>query len=390
MSVPGSVRLAGRWLAESGIQHRDRDIRLNGGVAAWYEQDKKIYPFLYSEITGYALSAWAFLGRILGGSPYLKNMERAERWLACHAQLPHGGIKTRMYLVKHYASPNYSFDNGRVYAFDTAMAGYGVMQLYRLSRRPDHLMFARDLFRFLTGKMRRKDGLFHAFYDSRTRRTGEDLEKWSDQCGSFHAKHALFFVDYHRFAGEADGARAAENLLDAACRLQKMDGRFVTSRGDGSTHLHPHAYTLEGLLYGGVFLKKPAYVKAAARGFRWMLNGVSGDGSVSSNHIEGKFSHHERSDIVAQALRIGAILYALDPSAWKPVLPTLAKIREHLMLFQFLGRGRQRGGFVYGAATDGLQRPHLNAWATMFALQAVWMHEEFVVRRKKAVLDAFV
>ena len=59
------IRLAARWLSESGIQHRDRDPKLNGGVAAWYEADKRLYPFLYSEITGYALSAWCFLNKVL-------------------------------------------------------------------------------------------------------------------------------------------------------------------------------------------------------------------------------------------------------------------------------------------------------------------------------------
>ena len=59
-----SVRRASDWLTESGIQHDGPDPSLEGGVAAWYEMDAKIYPFLYSEITGYALTAFLFLHRL--------------------------------------------------------------------------------------------------------------------------------------------------------------------------------------------------------------------------------------------------------------------------------------------------------------------------------------
>ena len=53
-------------------------------------------------------------------------------------------------------------------------------------------------------------------------------------------------------------------------------------------------------------------------------------------------------------------------------------------------KGPQAGGFLYGADTDGRLRIHLNAWASMFALQALWMYEEFVVRRKPVNLESFI
>ncbi len=393
MKIPRSersVRSAARWLSASGIQNRSRDPKLNGGVAAWYESDKKQYPFLYSEITGYALSAWAFLYNAFKVRSYLGNAKAAAQWLERSAEIPDGGIKTRFYLVKGYVLPNYCFHYGRVYAFDTAMVGYGALQLYRHTKDPELLQFSERLFRFLVDKMRRKDGLFHAYYDSKGGRVGEDLEKWSDQAGSFHGKLALFFVDYHLWTHSVEAKRRASELLDAVCKLQKPDGRFITGKADASTHLHPHAYTLEGLFYAGALLNKPAYLKAARRGFEWMLKGVSDDGSVSSNYMNGRFSHHERSDIVAQTLRIGAVLFALDKKASAAYLPTLEKIRQHLLLFQEQTKGLQQGGFVYGAATDGLQRPHLNAWATMFALQALWMHDHFVGRKGALRLDSFI
>lgn len=387
---PQSVLQAGQWLLGSGIQHRGPQKNLKGGVSAWYELDKKIYPFLYSEITGYALSTLVFLNRIHPHKKWIEHAQLAAQWLSKNAIQKNGGVKTRLYLVKHYVSPNYSFDQGRVYAFDTAMVGYGLMQLYRLCPTQPVLDSAQRVLNFLIGSMRKEQSIFYPYYDSKRNKCGEDFGKWSDQAGSFHVKCALFLIDAYRLLGIAACQKASTALLNAALKQQKRDGRFVTGEKDGSTHLHPHSYTLEGLLYGAVHLKREDCLDAAFRGFEWMLKGVSTDGSVSSIYENGRFSHHERSDIVAQVLRIGSILYGLAPKDLQKYLPILDKVRRHLLLFQYQGDKKQAGGFIYGFATDGLIRNHLNTWATMFAIQALWMHEEFVVRKNPVCLDAFV
>ena len=385
-----SIRSAGHWLSSSGIQNVSRQKKLRGGVSAWYELGKKIYPFIYSEITGYAISTWVFLNRITPDPLWIKNAKAAADWLIDNAMHPNGGVKTRLYLVKHYVSPNYSFHTGRIYSFDTAMAGYGLIQLFQATGEDRFFKAADSMLRFLIQRMQKKDGTFYPYFDSALRRPGEDLEKWSDQCGSFHAKLALFFTDYFDVTGDRAVAALITKLLDATLKSQEKEGRFLTGRKDGSTHLHPHSYTLEGLVYSGIYFKREDYLRAALRGFLWMMKGVSSDGSVSSIYEKFKFSHHERSDIVAQTLRLGSMLYSIFPTRLRPLLPALASIKKHLLLFQNGDAGRQRGGFLYGAATDGLMRDHLNAWATMFALQALWMHEAFVEKKKPVCLESFV
>lgn len=384
------VKKAADWLCRSGIQNLSRNPKLRGGVASWYEIDAKIYPFLYSEITGYALSTHLFLCRVRSDPKMLRSAHLGAGWLLRNALHADGGLKTRYYLVKHYVSPNYCFYQGRIYAFDTAMAGYGLLQLHKAEPCEEYDEAIRRIASFLLHKMRKKDGSFYPYYDSSARRCDEDLEKWSDQGGTFHAKLALFLIDYHRLTGIPSYRQAATELLDGVASAQEKDGRFITGKKDVSTHLHPHAYTLEGLLYGAHHLKRKDYLKAARKGFEWMLRGVSDDGSVSSIYQHGSFSHHERSDIVAQALRLGSVLYAMDSSSVSAHLPRLEKIRSHLLLFQHGSGTRQAGGFVYGAATDGLMRVHLNAWSTMFALQALWMHDAFVRRRRPFWLESFV
>ena len=153
--MAASVKRASDWLSRSGIQNASRDPKLRGGVGAWYETDKKIYPFLYSEITGYALSTWMFLQAINPRSSSLPSAERAADWLIRNALFADGGVKTRLYLVEHYVSPNYSFDSGRVYAFDAAMVGYGLVQLAKRSPKPKYVQAARQILSFLLRRMRR-------------------------------------------------------------------------------------------------------------------------------------------------------------------------------------------------------------------------------------------
>lgn len=384
------VLLASGWITGSGIQHKGSDPSLRGGVSAWYEIDEKIYPFLYSEITGYALTTFLFLHRIYGQGKFLKSAQDASNWLIQNALHADGGVKTRFYLVKHYVSPNYCFHHGRIYSFDTAMVGYGLLQYFKVSKEEKTLRAVEKILDFLTTRMRKKDGAFYPYFDSKTKKCGEDLEKWSDHGGAFHGKLALLFVDTYRLLKIPDHRKIAAKLLEGCLSAQKADGRFITGKKDQSTHLHPHAYTLEGLLYAGIHLKRNDFIEGAFKGFLWMLHGVSLDGSVSSIYVKDSFSHHERSDIVAQTLRIGSILYAVWPKRMRSHLGILSTIKRHLLLFQHSGGKREGGGFVYGSATDGLMRMHLNAWSTMFALQALWMYENWVSRRKKMSLECLI
>jgi hypothetical protein len=378
------------WLIESGIQNNRSDPKVQGGFSAWYEIYKRRYPFIYTEITGYALSTLVFLNRIHPDPVFLKRAHKAALWAIRNAFHPKGGVKTRYYLVRRYETPNYTFNAGRMYAFDTAMVGYGLMQLYRVSPKKIYLDYAVEAWDFLSLVLSKKDGSLYPYFDVRTLKRDEDFAKWSDQAGSFHAKCAMFFIDLYRHEPKRAYRDAAVKLLDGVVRKQDQSGRFITSLKDRSTHLHPHCYTLEGLLYGGHYLGKGAYIDSALEGFRWMRHAISDDGSVSSIYDSSGFAYHERSDIVAQALRIGSVLWGLDKIKGTQMKSLLAKVREHLLLFQFTEEGTQEGGFLYGADTDGRMRVHLNAWSTMFALQALWAHETFVDKGRDVCLDCFI
>ncbi len=379
-----------RWLLHSGTQNLSRDPKKRGGFAAWYEIDRDLYPFLYSEITGYALTTLVFLNSFSPDRLQIRRAELAADWLMRCARLPKGGVKTRYYLVKDYETPNYSFHHGRVYTFDTAIVAYGALQLYKATQKKRYLDWAWEMTHFMLQKMRRPDGLFHAYYDSVPARTGEDLEKWSDQAGSFHAKLALHFTDLWRITRDPRLKRTTCDLLDASLGLQRREGRFITNLGDGSTHLHPHCYTMEGIVYAAFHMELKKYLKPLKKAMLWTLTAVGEDGSISTMHKDGQFDFHERSDIVAQVLRMGSILYAMGVCRDAGTAVLLKKIREHLALFLYPGKSDQRGGMLYGAATDGRVRVHLNTWCAMFALQAFRYHDQYVIAGKELELEHLI
>ena len=94
--------------------------------------------------------------------------------------------------------------------------------------------------------------------------------------------------------------------------------------------------------------------------------------------------------MIAQILRLGSMAYAVQSK--DPVIPpeSLKKIRQRLLFYQFTSDCHQTGGFMYGSDEDSQVKTHLNAWVSMFALQALWMHDTFVVHKKPLQLESFV
>lgn len=145
----------------------------------------------------------------------------------------------------------------------------------------------------------------------------------------------------------------------------------MTNRSDRSTHLHPHCYAAEGLLVLGQALGEGRFTDAAARAADWALTLGRQDGGWTSFVSEkGEAVLCERSDVLAQILRLALVLREVGAGRpeWEEPIQSLA---DRLLLFQAPGGEPGSGGFRYGQDLDGVDRLHLNAWCSMFALQAL-------------------
>ena len=63
------------WLVNSGIQAE------NGGYYAWFNSTEARYSFLYSEITGYAITSLLFLNKLFRDEHYLLSAKKAANWI---------------------------------------------------------------------------------------------------------------------------------------------------------------------------------------------------------------------------------------------------------------------------------------------------------------------
>ena len=66
-----AVDLALSWLVETDIRHADGSEASLGGVNQGYNWRERSYPFVYSEITGYAVSTFVDAYRWTGDERYI-------------------------------------------------------------------------------------------------------------------------------------------------------------------------------------------------------------------------------------------------------------------------------------------------------------------------------
>ena len=202
------------WLLNSGIQSGE------GGFYGWEDLESNGYSYLYSEITGYAITALCFLYEITKDDIYITRAKKAAKWIIDRAMHPGGGVLTRDYATA--AVEHCSFERGNIYAFDCGTVAFGMLKLYRITKMREFLDAAKRIISFLEINMLKKNGLFYPIYDTKNKRTHQEDTKWSKQSGSFHCKLALCFCEL------ADIEKnIAENLINASIENFFQNERFI-------------------------------------------------------------------------------------------------------------------------------------------------------------------
>ena len=367
------VDLAADWMLSSGIQSNE------GGFYAWYDLAKKSPSFIYSEITGYAITALLFLKNIYNDDTYLEKARKAASWINNYALLKQGAVKTRLYENDSSADKLYSFSGENIFSFDLGMVLYGMINLYKSTKEKIFLESCVKMADFLLDKMYKNDGSFHAIYNVNTEKAHEFFDKWSNQSGSFHSKLGLGLVDMFDVTKNKKYIDAARAICEYALNKQEASGRFITNFADKTTNLHPHCYSTEGLLYVGSYLKSEKFINAAKKAVIWIFDNISG-GKIDElyNPKTNNFNKFQRVDALSQSLRLG-VIFEMDRKK-------LGALKDFILEHQYLkGDSNQIGGFLYSKNTE-----HINCWSTMFALQALAIYEnnQFISKDKK--IDLFI
>lgn len=372
ITIEDRVDLIKDWLLNSGIQSGE------GGFYAWQDMEDNSHPYLYSEITGYAITTMCFLYKLTKDDAFIKSAGRSAQWILQHALDSSGGVLTRDYIKN--SIEHYSFERRNIYSFDCAMVAFGMLKLYKETGDKKYLACADNIINFLNKNMQKSNGLYYPVFDIKKKGPYEDTEKWSTQSGSFHCKLALCLCELADIKKEPSYIARAKQLIDASLNNFYKEGRFVTSLPDNTSHLHPYSYTLEGMVYYSHKTKEDSYKDVIEKAFGWIVLLQEQDGGFPTQvSIDGKGGvAYQRSDIQAQILRLSYLIKSNFSSA---------ALLERLLELQNISYGH-KGGILFGADKNGTFKNHSNAWCSMFALQALYLASGRA--SKNIVLDYFV
>lgn len=366
-----AINLAKNWLLYSGIQNKSSNSQIDGGFNSWYDSETKSYAYVYSEITGYALTTLSYFYHLQPQEILLERARKAAHWLMNQATHPSGGIKTRYYLEKTEDKTDFSKKERTLYTFDAGMVLFGACHLYKILKDKKYLEYAQKLAGFILS-MRKPDGSFYALFDLVSKEKIDIPSKWSIQSGSFHAKLSLGLLSLFELTRNELYQKVAVKICDWSLRLQGSDGRFVTFRDSGDTHLHPHCYSAEGLYFAGKFLEKDKYLQAAKKAAEWAFSGQMDNGGIPSMYYKDSgWGKWERTDALSQVLRLGVLTLGDD---YKEKFNGMV---DRILSFQSKSGDRHlNGGIKYGFDEEGKRLDHINSWCTMFALQALLFYND--------------
>jgi hypothetical protein len=357
-TLESAARRVEGWLLESDALLANGPHR--GGVAGWLDENGRP-EFVYLEITGYYLTSMAWLAASAASSTgrrerALEHGRRAVDWMRT---VTAGGAlpQTRIYL----SSEGDDWRNAAIFTFDLAMAVRGVASFAALARVEEEPTLIRDL-----GAHVEEIRSNSALLPSHALRHGAACslpDRWSTRPGPHHIKAAAALLRLPR------GVLADE--LVRTCRATVTHWEAALQTCWPCDELHPLLYGVEGLL-----IQEPTIaaetLDSAERIYERLLRLQAPDGSLPAA-AAGR-AGTVRSDVLAQALRVGALLQAsgrLRGEDWSRRLDGLAAA--------LLRHACEDGGVRF--ATD---QPIVNTWCAMFTHQALLFH----ARARAGTLDA--
>jgi hypothetical protein len=370
--LAGSIESAIQWLVASGIQTTCDDNQLNGGYAAWFDEDTRSSPYLYAEITGYMLTLLTWLHDRHGDPRLLNGAVRAADWLVDNADEKTGGFRCLVPL----APSRFDYKRDLIFAFDCGVILSGLVNTYRATRRGKYLAAAVTVADWMLREWQDDQGAIKPAYNAVTGEWLYSNAEWSLCSGSYHTKVAMGLINLFDATGLARYRRAATQICDFALRFQQPNGRFITFPEAGGTNSHPHAYSAEGLWMVGKYLGREDYLQASLRATEWLFSVQAEDGLIPRHWHQDELVYNERVDVLSQALRLAEIHLSegrLDPSCEQK----MAKLVPVILRNQSRSEDpRVHGAFYFGRLSNGDIVRHANVWVSAFAIQSLMLRSD--------------
>jgi hypothetical protein len=392
-----------RWLLYSGIRITKGHDR--GAVYGWKNLagtsstsssglSSCPYPFIYSEITGYAVTFFSWVYSEIKTEESLEAAKLSADWIirnigltsSSSSLLVAGRIKNSSFTDKGDLS-------NQIYAFDNGMIIIGLLNLYKLTKDSTVLSAAENMTKsliqyFFNGRSSSKV-ITAALLDANFKTVNYGNGKWSTVPGAYHSKLALALFPLYHMTNNSLYNQIAESLCNFAQTLQKSDGRFMTNPGyKDLTFLHPHLYACEGLIYAGINQRNTGHLMSGLKGLAWAVTQIKPNGGLPRSTYDQGI---EQSDCMAQLLRLlimcnsDLLSTVMNKNNDHPIVVDTAIELLYKRLLDFYVSGEpdtvQAGK---GAMRYQLNLESLCTWCTMFSSQALRLCSQ---RKRKEIKD---
>lgn len=335
-------------------------------------------PFLFSEVTGYAIRDLLLLRSITGDPGYLARAMKVADWLIHTASDENGWIRARYYFEHDIDEDRRldSFAGGNIFSFDNGICLNGLVALYETTsglaaREPElkeRVQILAEKIRLLANNIIARldeNGSIPAIWDDAGTELHFDNPRWSQQRGSFHAKIAEALAELYAVTLEDQYADAARRMCRFAISYQQEDGRFVTD-AQGNTQLHPHCYSAEGIFRVGTILKEEQFIISARRATEWALLQCRAGRIAQEVGVYISSNLYHRTDALAQLLSLAARTLQsgiLNEKYWDRIVELANSVLEM--------KHPDEDHFRYGYYEDGKQSKTLSYWTNMFAFHSL-------------------
>jgi hypothetical protein len=324
----------------SGIQEP------GGGVARYFRTGTNRNAAVSTEITGYAVSALAYLHSVMHpvneNSEYLDASRRAARYLTNDAW--------------DEAGSTFPFEPGsrHAYFFDVGIIARGLMAAWRATGDEAFRARAKEAALSLAFDFM-GEGCFHPVITLPEKQPLEYEPRWSRGPGCYQLKSALAWLD----EDEPQGRSLFDEVLKYSLATHESFLADEHDREKLMDRLHAYCYFLEALL----FVSEQDTAKQA---LRWGIDRVA----ELLREIAPEF---ERSDVCAQLLRVRLVAHyagiaALDEDAAREEANRAASYQSGSH------DPRLNGGYWFGRK-HGEMLPFMNPVSTAFCMQALDLWE---------------
>ena len=367
------------WIISSDIRIKEGDNK--GALYGWKNFTPPHFPFIYSEITGYAITCFSWIASEIGNPVALEAAKEASEWIRKN-------MRSNLLIARPPISPDEPNElSSMFYSFDNSMVMIGLLNLYKITKKSNVLRLVEKMTKVLVDRffdveklIPRLDSSFNSIKPTDDR----GIVKWSTVSGAYHCKLSLGLLELSTLTGNNEYARVSDSLCEYAKKMQKNSGEFITNPGSDIVYLHPHLYACEGLIYSGIKQSNESHYAAGLKGIKWAMAQVD----LHSNRgllRDTRKGSVEQSDCTAQLLRLLILCHTdLEKTVEKSKLTKVID-RLHSRLLEFhIPAGEGQGAMRYQ-----LSKETACSWCTMFSMQALrlWSSRN---SRKLQWLDYFV